>query len=236
MCRFGSLATALALLVSLCSYSPVVAQSSAGESPAKLISLDYPGAPEATVEANLSFGLFNDLFGITDSALQGIAEAALRFGQKPGLESTEAVKLTAEQIAAVQKVMAIVKGSIQGVEVRAFDDLPDGTGINMMNRYAANFSEAGWEQVLKAKGKRGESIQVSLMRGEGAIRGAFVMGLENNKAFVALVRCDISPENAKQLGDTLASTALELGLAEQLQVGLEEIRKEFRRELKKAVK
>ncbi|MEM8865136.1 MAG: DUF4252 domain-containing protein [Planctomycetota bacterium] len=197
---------------------------------AQQVSLDYPDAPPATVELSLSAGLFSDLFGITESAVQGVIDAATRFGQEADDDQQEAIQLTAEQLALSQKVLSIVKGSIQSVELRVYKNAADGMAP-MKAYYNQQLASAGWDRVLRvADGD--DQVEVALSRDAGGISGAFFMASNNVKELViAVVDCTLSPEKMQELTDTVTTGALDAGLGEEIEKAVQEIKREIEREI-----
>jgi len=229
MLRLRPFALLLAPLLAFTTIAPAWAAPAESGGSAKAITLDYPSAPPALVEVDLSLGLFSDLFGITDSAVQGIVEAAMRFGNQSGEPEALAVEFTAKQLQVMQKVLSIAKQSINGLELRVYDDLQGG-GTEMQAYYSKKLSEAGWDRALRVRDGE-QLVQVSVRRDSGAIKGAFLIASEGKgELAIALLDCNLSPENAKQLTDAVTTAALDLGLAEQLQQGLAQMKREIERE------
>ena len=229
MLRLRPNALLLAPLLALTTIAPTWAAPATSGGSAKAITLDYPSAPPAVVEVDLSLGLFSDLFGITDSALQGVVEAAMRFGNQSGEQEAQAVEFTAKQLQVIQKVLNIAKQSINGLELRVYDDFESGAS-QMQSYYSKKLNDAGWDSALRVRDGN-QQVQVSLRRDSGAIKGAFLIASEGKgELVIALLDCNLSPENAKQLTDAITSAALDLGLAKQLQQGLAEMKREIERE------
>lgn len=195
-------------------------------------SLDFPGAPQPKAEIDLSFGLFNDLFGIADSVLQGMVESIQNSDLKHS--SREAAELTTEQISALSKIIDVAKESIHSVQVRVYEESDNANHAAlaaMAAHYEAELSKAGWDQVLRVN-DGDESVRVSLRRQSGAISNAFVLVNDKNDTVAALIRCDLSPENAKRLGNTCMTSAVDMGLGNAIAKGIEEMQKEIEREFK----
>lgn len=209
--------------------SPSQAESTAQATGSGRITLKYSDAPPATVELDLGFGLFSDLFGITDAALDGVSEALAEFQSKRGSDA-QAVQLTSEQIAAVKRVLSIAKSSINGVQIRIYENA--GASIApMAAHYQQQVANVGWDNVVRVKDDE-EQVRVSIHREAGSIRGALIVATDGDDAVIALVDCDLSPENAKRLSQTIAKAALELGMDQILEKAIVEMKREIERELR----
>lgn len=228
---FRSPLAASAALSALLLIAPVelpAADVASSLSPSSRITLKYADAPPATVELDLGFGLFSDLFGISDAVLDGVTEAMTKFQADNGGDS-QAVRLTQEQITAVKQVLSIAKSSVNGVQIRIYEDAGESIAP-MAAHYEQQVAKVGWDNVLRVKDDD-EQVRISLHRESGSVKGALVVATDGDDAVVALVDCDLSPENAKRLSQTITKAALELGLDEVLEKAISEMRREIEREL-----
>jgi Domain of unknown function (DUF4252) len=181
--------------------------------------IDFAAAqlPQAKVEVDLGPEMFSDMFGLGDAAVAGIAESLLESaGTQQG---SEASKLAAEQLAAVQQILQLAKEVVYEVRVRVYESVIDDSGN--ATAFAARFDEQlrveKWDNVVRVQ-EDANTVRVSLVRKEGAIRGAFVVASDGENMVLANVVCDISPENVKKL----SAAATEIGLQNGLQQVLEE--------------
>ena len=192
----------------------------------------FPGAPVPKVEIDVSPGLVDDLLGVTDGALAGVAAALDAFGEAGDSAEREAAEMTVEQIAAVKHVVGLAKDAVQGVQLRVYDGMDQDLAAAMFAHYEDQFDGSDWERVVRARDD-GKQAQIALLRGDGAVRGVLVVACESSEAVTVRVECDLSPEKARELTNTIAGTALRLGLAEELEELVEEIREEVEEEIER---
>jgi hypothetical protein len=200
------------------------AQESAAERADASGRIDFEAAnlPPATVEVDLSQGMFNDLFGIGDAAIEGVAETLLQSAERNGGEGT---RLAAEQLAAARQIMQLASDVVREVRVRVYEKLPEGASApeEIAAQFDAQLREGNWDNVVRVR-EDGSSVRVSVLRGEGTVRGFFVVAGENDELVLVNVVCDISPENIKKLTSAAAKIGLENGLQQLLEVKMREMK------------
>ncbi len=206
--RFGCPATAIALVM----YSAVAAQAQtadAGHGHA-IGRIDFAKAnlPPATVEVELGPGMIGDLLGLGKAAIGGVAKTLIESPQ--GSEST---KLAAEQLAAVQEIVQISSDVVHEVRVRVYEDGPTDLGT----KFADQLQSANWNTIVKVHDGN-DNVQLSLIRENGAIRGAFVVAADGNDLVLVNVVCNISPEKVQ----TLTAKATQIGLDNGLKQVIEQ--------------
>jgi hypothetical protein len=179
--------------------------------------IDFEAAdlPPATVEVDLSQGMFNDLFGIGDAAVAGVAETLRQSAERNGGEGT---RMAAEQLAAAQQIIELASEVVREVRVRVYDQRPEGevSPQELAAKFDAQLREGNWDNAVVVRDNNA-SVRVSVLRGEGTVRGFFIVAGENNDLVLANVVCDISPENVKKLTSAATKIGLENGLAQVLE-------------------
>jgi len=199
-----------------------IATTEENRSPVGRIDFDDENLPPATVEVDLSQGMFNDLFGLGDAAIEGIAESLLQSAHRT--EGAEGTRLAAEQLAAARQIMQLASEVVQEVRVRVYEDLPEDAARpdKVLANYDEQLREADWETIVRVRD--GEAnVRVSLLRDEGAVRGAFVVAAEGDSLVLANIVGDISPENVKKLTSAATKVGLENGLQQVLESKMREL-------------
>lgn len=186
--------------------------------------IDFEAAdlPPATVEVDLSQGMFNDLFGIGDAAVAGVAETLRQSAERNGGEGT---RMAAEQLAAARQIIELASNVVHEVRVRVYDGMREGdvNAQQLAAKFDAQLRESNWDNVVVVR-DNDASVRVSVLRGEGTVRGFFIVAGENDELVLANVVCDISPENVKKLTAAAAKIGLENGLQQVLEVQMREIK------------
>lgn len=178
------------------------------------VEFDAPDVPKANVELNLGPEMFNDLFGIGDAAVAGVAEALAKSAEAQGADGA---RFAAERLAAARQIVQIVGEVVQGVRIRAYENSLDQTQTEkLLSYYDQKLSTAKWDTIVRAN-KDNKTATISLIRNGGAIKGIFIAAVEGDKAVLVNVLCDVSPENAKKLTSTAAESGLKAGLAQVLE-------------------
>lgn len=177
--------------------------------------------PTPKVSINVSASLINDLFGVTDAALSGVAEA---LNEHQG--DNKAVRLTAEQIAAAKKVIGLATDSVNGVRIRVYEDLDPAISSSLLASHNATLSAEGWEQVVEVNDKK-ERVRIALRNQEGAVRGVRVLVLNGSETVSLDADCDLSPERVQELTRTATQIGFEFGLEEALEEVVREVHKEI---------
>ncbi|MEM8945546.1 MAG: DUF4252 domain-containing protein [Planctomycetota bacterium] len=206
--RFGCPATAIALVM----YSAVAASAqSADVTQASTVGrLDFAKAnlPPATVEIELGPGMIGDLLGLGKAAIGGVAQTLV---ESPN--GTDTTKLAAEQLAAVQEIVQISSEVVKEVRVRVYEEGP----TDLDAKFADQLQSSNWNTIVKVHDGN-DNVAISLVRQDGAVKGAFVVAADGDDLVLVNVVCDISPENVK----TLTAKATQIGLDNGLQRVLEQ--------------
>jgi Domain of unknown function (DUF4252) len=186
--------------------------------------IDFEAAdlPPATVEVDLSHGMFSDLFGIGDAAIAGVAETLLESADQNGGEGT---RMAAEQLAAARQIIQLASDVVREVRVRVYEQLPEGASRpeEIAAKFDVQLREGNWDNVVQVR-EDGSNVRVSVLRGEGTVRGFFIVAGEDDELVLANVVCDISPENVKKLTSAAAKVGLENGLQQMLEVKMREMK------------
>lgn len=186
------------------------------------VELSSADLPPATVEVDLSQSMFRDLFGLGDAAVAGVAEALSQSLSSEG-DSPE-VRLATEQLAAARQALQLASEVIREVRIRAYTEVPDQLElIETLNSHFGDQLDAnGWDQVVRAR-EDNESVHVSVLRSDGAVRGLFVIAGSDEEIVVANVVCDISPDNIKKLTAAATKIGLENGLRQELEAHMKHL-------------
>ena len=89
------------------------------------IDFDAADLPPATVEVDLSQGMFGDLCGIGDAAIAGVSETLLESAKDDS--NAQGTRMAAEQLAAARQVMQLAADVVREVRVRVYEELPEGS-------------------------------------------------------------------------------------------------------------
>lgn len=186
------------------------------------IDFEVADLPAATVEVDLTNEMFGDLFGLGDAAIAGVAETLLQSAEpSPGAEGT---RLAAEQLAAARQIIQLAREVVQEVRVRAYRNLPE--EHVKAETLAAHFDQQlrgqNWDNVVRVRDEQ-QSVRISLLRDNGAVRGIFIVAGHGREAVLANLVCDISPANIKKLTSAAAKIGLENGLAPVLEMKMREL-------------
>jgi hypothetical protein len=215
----GALA-ALVLSVSVAAHAQEVTRTS--DEPAGRINFGDLDLPPATVEVDLSREMFSDLFGLGDAAVAGIAESLLKSAD--GNREAAGTRLAAEQLAAARQIMQLASEVVREVRVRVYENLPEGAvePDKLMSHFDEQLSAGNWENVVRVRDDN-DSVRVSLLRSDGAIRGAFIVVADGSDLVLANVVADVSPENVKKLTSAAARIGLENGLQQVIEAKMREL-------------
>jgi hypothetical protein len=188
--------------------------------PAGHINFNETNLPPATIEVDLSAGMFSDLFGLGDAAVAGVAETLL----KSAGADDQGMRLAAEQLAAARQIMQLASQVVREVRVRVYEDLPEDAphADVLMSKFDEQLREGNWENVARVR-ERDSSVRVSLLRQDGAVRGAFVVVADGDELVLANVVGDISPDNVKQFTAAAAKIGLENGLQPILEAQMRQL-------------
>jgi len=199
------------------------ATASSNNESAGRVEFDFAALPPATVEVDLSQGLFSDMFGIGDAAIAGVTEALTNSaGAKKG---SEGLGLAAEKLTAVHQIVQTLGQVVREVHVRAYKGLPDQSGLTekLLAHYDEKVRSGNWENVLRAQ-ERDKTVRVAVARSQGAIRGLFVVVVDGHDVVLTNFMCDVSPENTKKLTSIAAKVGLDAGLGQMLEEKMRRLR------------
>lgn len=182
--------------------------------------------PKPKVSINLSAALLDDVFGVTNAALAGVVQT-LNEHQGGG----DAVRMTAEQLAAAKQVIELATDAVQGVRLRVYSDLEPDAAEALVAHHNASLNGDGWERVVEVNDDD-ERVRIALRNESDAIRGVRIIAGSGNETITIDADCDISPERAERLTQTATRIALELGLEDALEELVEEVEREFERNMK----
>jgi hypothetical protein len=190
--------------------------------PAGRINFGDLDLPPATVEVDLSREMFNDLFGLGDAAVAGVAESLLKSAD--GNKSAEGTRLAAEQLAAARQIMQLASEVVREVRVRVYENLPEGAvePDQLMSHFDEQLRTGNWENVVRVRDDN-DQVRVSLLRSDGAIRGALIVVADGSDLVLANVVADVSPENVKKLTSAAARIGLENGLQQVIEAKMREL-------------
>ena len=180
------------------------------------IDFDYADGPQANVELDLGQGMSNDLFGIGEAAVAGVADAlAQSAGTKPGADGT---RFAAEQLKAAREIVQTAQQVVHGVRIRAYKNEGDQSAqiAKMLAHYNDKVRADNWDTIVRAH-DGGNNVTVSAVRIAAGIRGIFVAATDGQNAVLVNVVCDISPENVKKLTTSAANIGLCAGLSQDLE-------------------
>jgi hypothetical protein len=210
--------------VVFCSAAVALAQPESDRSaPAGRIDFSEADLPPATIEVDLSQGMFQDLFGIGDAAVAGVAETLLQSSERNN--GAEGTRMAAQQLAAARQVMQLAADVVREVRVRVYSDLPEGGARpeSVTSKFDEQLRGGAWDNVVRIR-EDDNNVRVSVLRDNGAVRGIFVIVAENDELVLANVVCDVSPENAKKLTTAAARIGLENGLGQMIEMKMREVR------------
>ncbi len=182
--------------------------------------IDFAAAelPTAKVEIDLTNGVFGDLFGLGDAALAGVTSALSDSDNHH--DASEAMMFAAKQVSELRTVMPLAKDVIREVRVRVYEDSQDFSSLS--SRFKNQLEDGDWQQVARVHDD-GTSVHVSLLRKDGALRGVFVLVVDDEATVLANLVCDASPEKIEQLANVLTKIGLDTGLRKELQRFVEQM-------------
>ncbi len=210
----GNLAlAAVTFALAICAHS----QSWAADDSGTTGRIDFKSLklPEATVEVDLSQDMFHDLFGIGDAAISGVAETLLK--STGNSDSAHSTKMAAEQLQAARQVVQLAGNVVHEVRVRVYDHFAKAGGDpqELFKAVSGQLEASKWETLVRVH-DHDSIVRVAAIRGDGAIKGLFVIVNDHENVVLANVVCDVSQENVKKLTSTATKIGLDNGLAEQI--------------------
>lgn len=179
--------------------------------------------PAATVEVDLSEGMFGDLVGLGEAAIAGFGET---LGKSAGLgRGSDGTRIASEQLAAAQQLVQLAHGVIHEVRVRVYEDVAEDAvdADSLMAQFDNQLRQGSWENIVKIRDKK-DNVRVSLLRKGGAVQGAFIVIADGRNLVLANVVGDVSQENVKKLTSAAAKIGLENGLQQVLDAKMQKFR------------
>ena len=219
---------AATVLISSWGVGPALAQQIDGsqEKVVGRVPFDFPEAPPATVEVDLSEGMMLALSGIAQAPLTGVAEglADSRHGN-PAPEIAQ----SAEHLKAVNQMVTELTGAVHEVRVRVYDNLSDVAPEKraaMIRHYQDQLRGSSWDSIVRVN-DHGSKVNVNVLRSEDAIRGIFVLVSEENELVMANVVCELTSERIKQVAHGATLIGMKFGLEKAIQQAMIEIGREL---------
>ena len=185
----GALAAAVCLGIAVAA-APAQTVDGADGATVGRIDFNEAGLPPAMVEIDLDQAIFSDLFGLGDAAVAGVPET---LAQSAGTsQASEGTQMAAEQLAAARQLIALAREAVQEVRVRVYEELPDQSGQPeaLISQVDQQLLAGGWSTVVRVR-DGDETVRVSLLRRDGAIRGAFVVAGDGGDLVLVNVVCDV---------------------------------------------
>ncbi len=218
--RWGSAAVTLLALFFLA--SPARAQSAQGQAADTVgrVEFDFPDAPAATVEVDLTEGMLSAFAGVGKAAIQGAIEGLSREEQPDS-----AVQQSAEHLQAVNDVFEIASSVIREVRVRVYSDLSARTQdahAAMVGHYQEKLDGTNWDNVVKVH-DGGTNVVVCVLEEDGAIRGAFVIVSEQDDLVMVNVVCELTPDKVRQVTSQATQIGMKVGLEEVIEQAIRQI-------------
>ncbi len=179
------------------------------------VDFDFPDAPPASMELDVSQGMFHDLFGIGEAAVAGVVEG-LAHSTAANADDDEA-KATAEGLAAAQQVVQLIGKFVQGARFNGYelssDKAEDAKKID--SYYTKKLRAQNWQTIFRMR-DGDETYAVSALRSDGAIKGLFVFACDGDDVYLLNLVCDISPDNVKNLTTAAAQMGLKVSASQSL--------------------
>ncbi len=227
MTRFGSipsdrrsarLLAALLIVATACGACGVATAAAPGH-----IDFNQADLPPATVEVDLSQGMFGSLFGIGDAALAGVGQSL-----SESADGAEDIQMAADKLAAARELVQLASELVEEARVRVYEDFGDQAGDveALFAKFDSQLRDGNWENVVRVRDGN-DNVRVSLLRDENAIRGVLVVAGDGGDLVLVNICCDVSPDRVKQLTATATKIGLENGLRPMLQAHMHQLRPQF---------
>jgi hypothetical protein len=206
MVREFAAAMMIVVLAATCARAEEVKKTDAA--PTGKVEFDCPGLPEASMELNLSRGMFKDLAGIGDAAIVGVFKGLAKATETPPEEITECGHMKA-----IHELLEMTGGLVQGVHVWVYEDESKFPIKDAVAHYGKKLKSQNWETVLKVRADD-EFHMLTVLRSEGAIKGVFLLTHDDSTTVLANILCDISPDRIEKLTAAAAATGIQLDFDE----------------------
>jgi hypothetical protein len=191
------------------------------------VAFDFPDAPAATVEIDLSEGMLSAIAGVGTAAIQGVAEALVESSQG---SADGAVQQSAEHLQAVHEIFQVASNVIREVRIRVYEDLSEQSTDergSMIEHYESRLNAGNWDSVIRVH-QGGSTVLVRALEREQAIHGLFVLVSEGDNLVLANVVCELTPEKVKQVTSQATKIGMKFGLEEFLKDAVDAIDKRRR--------
>jgi hypothetical protein len=183
------------------------------------IDFDAANLPPATVELELNADMFDMMFGLGDAAIAGVAEA---FAQSD--QGGQGAELATQQLAATRELINLVKDVVDEVRVRVYEGADnDDSNAEFGSQFDVQLRAGNWQTVVRVHDKK-DSVQVSLLEEDGAVRGVFIVASDGKDAVLVNAIGDISPENVKKLTTMATEIGLQNGLGQVIEAKMRELK------------
>lgn len=218
--KFVSALTVVAWAIAVAA-APAQSVDAVASNTAGRIEFGEANLPPATVEVDLGPEVFSDLFGLGDAAIAGVAETlAQSAGAQPGADGT---RMAAEQLAAARQIIELAREVVHEVRVRVYDGFPDEAQPEaLISSLDQQLSAHEWDTIVRIRDGE-DTVRVSLLRVDGAVRGAFVVAGDGSDLVLANVVCDVSPENIKKLTTAATKIGLDNGLGQVIEAKMKKV-------------
>jgi hypothetical protein len=179
-----------------------------------MIDFDHPGDESPSVDLSLPGETVRDLAGLGDAALAGVAEALIRAGGAS--DKAVEVKMAAEGLADIRKLVTTVQGALQQLHVQVYRNASSESFAQQVSgHYTQKLKGSSWDKLVVAH-EGSESATVYVLRQSGAFRGVLVIATNGKELVLANAACDLSPERVQQVADQAVSLAVKFGGEEAL--------------------
>jgi hypothetical protein len=181
------------------------------------IDFDSANLPSASIELNLHQQTIKNLFNLGDAAIAGVVDALVESANSS--HSSDGAQLAAEQLIAAREIIQFAGQLVQEVRVRVYTEPPD----ELVLRCEKQLDVRDWHTVMRGR-DGGNSVQISILENETALRGVFIIAGEGRHVVLVNVACEASPERVKQLTSAAMKVALENGLGEVIETQMRKFR------------
>lgn len=177
------------------------------------IEFDFADAPPATVEVDVSHGLLADFAGIGQAAIAGVTQAL----SESSASSDEAIQQSAEHLKAVNQIVSALTGVVHEVRVRVYDDLGENPSTRdaMVAHYQQKLEGTDWESIVRVS-EDDSNVNVCAARGDGAVRGIFVIVTEDDELVMANIVCELTPEKVQHVTHQATTIGMKMGLEQAI--------------------
>ena len=173
------------------------------------VDLDCPDLPDASIEVDLSQGMFKDLFGLGDALITGAVEGLAKATGAD--DDSDEAHATAEQLQAAHQIVQLFGQVVKGVHVREYDEDTPLPIKEIAKHFSAKLKTQNWETVVRVRSED-ELYVVNVLRVDGAIKGVFLIIHEDDSTVLANIVCDLSPENMQKLASAACAAGVQFSM------------------------